>query len=47
MLPIFADSFLTATRLSEPTFAPDYRRLHPQPPKGGDRKLSKSWFFLS
>ncbi|MEM7439870.1 MAG: hypothetical protein AAF393_09745 [Pseudomonadota bacterium] len=47
MLTIFADSFLTASRLNDPYSTTDYRQLYKQPNKSGDRKVSKGWFFLS
>ena len=47
MFPIFADSFLTAARLSQPNLTPDYRLLHPDRRLNKAQDLPRLWFWLS
>ena len=47
MFPIFADSFLTASRLDKPGLSPDYRLLHPDHKSKSTGAISKLWYYLS
>lgn len=46
MFPIFADSFLTASRMEQPFFAPDYRARHPDHKTRRRAGLSRLWYWL-
>ena len=47
MFPIFADAFLTASRLDKPGTSADYRLLHPDHRTKRRSGLSRLWYSLS